>query len=111
MSLKRINRVKIGKLSGTPVFDQVENFTAGSMAGGYIDLEMTDASTVELTSPQIEITGQRGDGQARGLRQRVPVRRGAAGAALAVSRRGCADAMPDSGEIDEFMSSRVIGGM
>lgn len=63
MSLKRINRVKIGKLSGTPVFDQVENFTAGSMAGGYIDLEMTDASTVELTSPQIEITGQRGDGQ------------------------------------------------
>jgi len=65
MSLKRINRVKIGKLSGTPVFDQVENFTAASMVGtAYIDLEMTDASTVELTSPQIEITGQRGDGQA-----------------------------------------------
>lgn len=39
------------------------------------------------------------------------VRRGAAGAALAVSRRGCAAAMPDSGEIDEFMSSRMTGGM
>ncbi len=65
MSLKRINRVKIGKLAGTPVFDQVENFIAGSMVGAaYTDLEMTDASTVELTSPQIEITGQRGDGQA-----------------------------------------------
>ena len=38
------------------------------------------------------------------------VTRGAAGAALAVSRRGCAAAMPDAGEIDEFMSSRVIGG-
>jgi hypothetical protein len=64
MSLKRINRVRIGKLTGTPVFDQVENFTNASMVGGaYIDLEMTDASTVELTSPQIEITGQRGDGQ------------------------------------------------
>ena len=52
MSLKRINRVKIGKLSGTPVFDQVENFTSASMVGtAYIDLEMTDASSVELTSP------------------------------------------------------------
>lgn len=38
------------------------------------------------------------------------VTRGAAGAALAVSRRGCAAAMPDGGEIEEFMSSRVIGG-
>ena len=38
------------------------------------------------------------------------VTRGTAGAALAVSRRGCATAMPDSGEIDEFMSSRMIGG-
>jgi hypothetical protein len=64
MTLKRINRVKIGKLSGTPVFDQVENFTAASMVGSaYTNLEMTDASSVELTSPQIEITGQRGDGQ------------------------------------------------
>ncbi|MGB2159575.1 MAG: PfkB family carbohydrate kinase [Candidatus Puniceispirillaceae bacterium] len=34
--------------------------------------------------------------------------RGAAGAALAVSRRGCASAMPDNIEIDEFMSSRVM---
>ena len=33
------------------------------------------------------------------------VRRGAAGAAIAVSRRGCASAMPDTGEIDELMSS------
>ena len=65
MTLKRINRVKIGKLSGTPVFDQVENFTAASMVGSaYTNLEMTDESSVELTSPQIEITGQRGDGQA-----------------------------------------------
>ena len=64
MTLKRINRVRIGKLSGTPVFDQVENFTAASMVGAaYTDLEMTNASTVELTSPQIEISGQRGDGQ------------------------------------------------
>ena len=38
------------------------------------------------------------------------VRRGAAGAAIAVSRRGCATAMPSGTEIDEFMSSRMIGG-
>ena len=31
---------------------------------------------------------------------------GAAGAAIAVSRRGCATAMPDRAEIDEMMSSR-----
>lgn len=35
------------------------------------------------------------------------VRRGAAGAAITVSRRGCASAMPDGGEIDAFISSRV----
>ena len=47
MTLKRINRVRIGKLAGTPVFDQVENFTAASMVGAaYTDLEMTNASTV-----------------------------------------------------------------
>jgi sugar/nucleoside kinase (ribokinase family) len=39
------------------------------------------------------------------------VRRGAAGAALAVSRRGCAAAMPNGTEIDEFMSSRTISGI
>ena len=38
------------------------------------------------------------------------VTRGAAGAALAVSRRGCATAMPNGTEIDAFMSSRVIAG-
>jgi len=38
------------------------------------------------------------------------VTRGAAGAAIAVSRRGCATAMPNGAEIDEFMSSRMIGG-
>ncbi|MGB1106025.1 MAG: PfkB family carbohydrate kinase [Candidatus Puniceispirillaceae bacterium] len=38
------------------------------------------------------------------------VTRGAAGAAIAVSRRGCAAAMPNGAEIDEFMSSRMIGG-
>ena len=38
------------------------------------------------------------------------VRRGAAGAALAVSRRGCATAMPNGDEIDDFMSSRTITG-
>ena len=64
MTLKRINRVAIGKLSGTPVFDQVENFTAASMVGAaYIDLETTNATTVEHSSPQIEVSGQRGDGQ------------------------------------------------
>ena len=36
------------------------------------------------------------------------VRRGAAGAAIAVSRRGCATAMPASGEIDDFISSRAM---
>tara|TARA_Y100001938_G_C8101772_1_gene442427 strand:+ start:19795 stop:21123 length:1329 start_codon:yes stop_codon:yes gene_type:complete len=64
MTLKRINRVRIGKLAGTPVFDKVENFANADMVGtAYKDLEITDATTVELTSPQIEITGQRGDGQ------------------------------------------------
>ena len=39
------------------------------------------------------------------------VRRGAAGAAITVSRRGCASAMPDVGEIDAFISSRVTADM
>ena len=58
MSLKRINRVNISKLTGSPAWDHVEDF-----AGTYVNLETTDASTVDLSSPQIEITGQRGDGQ------------------------------------------------
>lgn len=60
MTLKRINRVRIGKQTGSPAWDQVENFTSPPVT--YVDLEMTNASTVELTSPQIEITGQRADG-------------------------------------------------
>jgi hypothetical protein len=60
MTLKRINRVRIGKQTGSPAWDQVENFASPPVT--YVDLEMTNASTVELTSPQIEITGQRGDG-------------------------------------------------
>ena len=43
---------------------------------------------------------------ARGAGIEDAVRRGAAGAAIAVSRRGCATAMPDRAEIDEMMSSR-----
>ena len=60
MSLKRINRIRIGKQAGTPAWDQVENFASPPVT--YVDLEMTNGSTVELTSPQIEISGQRGDG-------------------------------------------------
>jgi len=64
MTLKRINRVAIGKLSGSPAWDQVEKFLAADMVGGaYTDLEITDASAMEHTSPQIQITGQRGDGE------------------------------------------------
>jgi len=33
------------------------------------------------------------------------VKRGAAGAAIAVSRRGCARAMPDAAEIDALMNA------
>ena len=36
------------------------------------------------------------------------VRRGAAGAALAVSRRGCARAMPDAAEIDALMNTTSV---
>lgn len=64
MTLKRINRVAIGKLSGSPAWDQVENFLAAQMVGGaYTDLETVEASTLEHDSAQIAITGQRGDGE------------------------------------------------
>jgi len=63
MTLKRINRVAIGKIAGTPAWDQVEKYLAADMVGGYIDLETTSASTMEHTRPQIAITGQRGDGE------------------------------------------------
>ena len=36
------------------------------------------------------------------------VTRGAAAAAMAVSRRGCARAMPTAGEIDSFMESHAM---
>ena len=60
MTLKRINRVAIGKQTGSPAWDQVENFVSGVT---YVDLETTNATTVDHVSPQIEISGQRGDGQ------------------------------------------------
>ena len=64
MTLKRINRVSIGKISGTPAWDQVEKYLAADMVGGvYTDLEIASASTMEHTRPQIAITGQRGDGE------------------------------------------------
>lgn len=64
MTLKRINRVAIGKLAGTPAWDQVENFAAAAMVGAaYTDLETVEASTLEHDSAQIAITGQRGDGE------------------------------------------------
>jgi hypothetical protein len=64
MTLKRINRVAIGKIAGTPAWDNVEAYTAASMAGGaYTDLEVTDASAMEFSRPQIALTGRRGDGQ------------------------------------------------
>lgn len=64
MTLKRINRVKIGKLAGSPAWDQVENYAAASMVGAaYTNLETTDASAMEHESAQISISGQRGDGE------------------------------------------------
>ena len=64
MTLKRINRVQIGKISGTPAWDNVEAYLAARMVGAaYTDLEITDASALEFSRPQIELTGRRGDGQ------------------------------------------------
>ena len=64
MTLKRINRVAIGKINGSPAWDQVEKYAAADMVGGvYTDLEIASASTMEHTRPQIAITGQRGDGE------------------------------------------------
>jgi len=64
MTLKRINRVRIGKINGSPAWDQVEKYLDADMAPpGYNDLEMTSASAMEHTREAIKITGQRGDGE------------------------------------------------
>ena len=64
MTLKRINRVRIGKINGSPAWDQVEKYLAADMVGAaYTDLEMTSASAMEHTREAIQITGQRGDGE------------------------------------------------
>ena len=67
MTLKRINRVSIGKISGSPAWDNVEAYLAASMVGGaYTDLETTNATTADHTRTSIEISGQRADGQTPG---------------------------------------------
>jgi len=64
MTLKRINRVQIGKLTGSPAWDQVEKYRTGAPDNvTYNDLEITSATTMEFTREQIAITGQRGDGE------------------------------------------------
>ena len=64
MTLKRINRVRIGKINGSPAWDQVEKYLDADMVPpGYNDLEMTSASAMEHTREAIQITGQRGDGE------------------------------------------------
>ena len=64
MTLKRINRVRIGKINGSPAWDPVEKYLDADMAPpGYNDLEMTSASAMEHTREAIQITGQRGDGE------------------------------------------------
>ena len=66
MTLKRINRVQIGKIAavaGQTAWDLSERYAAGDMDGGYTDLEITSATTMEFTREQLAITGQRGDGE------------------------------------------------
>ena len=64
MTLKRINRVAIGKIARTPVWDYVEDYQpAAPQNVVYVDLEVTDASAMEFSRPQIALTGRRGDGQ------------------------------------------------
>ena len=64
MTLKRINRVRIGKINGSPAWGQVEKYLDADMVPpGYNDLEMTSASAMEHTREAIQITGQRGDGE------------------------------------------------
>jgi len=67
MTLKRINRVQIGKIAavaGQTAWDLSERYAAGDMVGAaYTDLEITSATTMEFTREQIAITGQRGDGE------------------------------------------------
>lgn len=67
MTLKRINRVQIGKIDavgGSTAWDLSEAYLAADMVGNqYTDLEITSATTMEFTREQIAITGQRGDGE------------------------------------------------
>ena len=70
MTLKRINRVQIGKIAavaGQTAWDLSERYAAGDMVGAaYTDLEITSATTMEFTREQIAITGQRGRRDASG---------------------------------------------
>lgn len=67
MTLKRINRVQIGKIdavAGSTAWDLSEAYLAADMVGNtYTDLEITSGTTMEFTREQIAITGQRGDGE------------------------------------------------
>mgnify|MGYP003134358695 CR=1 FL=1 len=67
MTLKRINRVQIGKIDavvGSTAWDLSEAYAPADMVGNqYTDLEITSATTMEFTREQIAITGQRGDGE------------------------------------------------
>ena len=60
-ALSRINRVSIAPQTGTPAWDQVENYAAPALT--YVDLEMTADSTMTADQPRIATTGQRGDGE------------------------------------------------
>jgi len=67
MTLKRINRVQIGKIAtpaGQTAWDASESYAAADMVGAaYTDLETTSATSMEYSREQISITGQRGDGE------------------------------------------------
>ena len=65
MTLNRINRVQVAKPSpAASVWDNVEKYAAADMVGAaYSDLEVTAATTLEHSRPQIETSGQRGDGE------------------------------------------------
>jgi len=60
-ALSRINRVSLAPQTGTPAWDQVENYAAPALT--YVDLEMTADSTMTADQPRIATTGQRGDGE------------------------------------------------
>lgn len=65
MTLNRINRVQIAKPTpAASAWDNVEKYQSADMVGGsYSDLEVTAATTLEHSRPQIETSGQRGDGE------------------------------------------------